>query len=286
MKTKKAILLEEGMRLFVALAVLVMLVYLAYSLYDIFIAKSDLEKAKATLKQIAGKLEGLEDGQEIKYLVTAPKNWQIIGYKPGEDMPRQCMNKNCLCICREFSLEGCEKEGVCKQMQISFELVEFDNANERIGYILINQPFTLYLKKKQSNFEISSSLTSLSNEEQSLIDGFLKSEYDFLDKGKINIENQILNYVNSGKISSSRILEGDTSMKDALIKNIKDYFSNANFHLSIFIQEEFSSYPGSILFLEAGKKDFDTAKAVHFLPEILIKNEGKKDILVRVLWRK
>jgi hypothetical protein len=100
--SKKAILLPETLKLVIAVVCILLLAYLAWSLYSIFMTKSDLAQAKETLKAIAAKINGLEEGETTDYLVVAPKDWYIVAFSKGENMPRSCNGENCICICERY----------------------------------------------------------------------------------------------------------------------------------------------------------------------------------------
>lgn len=138
MKNKKAILLKEGINLFVAVIVIVLLIILITQIFSIFSNKNKLEQAKATLNQIVSKIESLEDGEKSSYMVLSPKGWYIIAYEEGQEMPIQCGGKNCLCICEEADAKKCESLGVCKNAETLFHIEEITRFGG-FGH-LINAP--------------------------------------------------------------------------------------------------------------------------------------------------
>lgn len=106
MKNKRGILLPESLRLILALICLVLLIFLAVRLYGLFLGKTEIEQAKASLEQISGIMDNLEDGESAKYLVTGPKGWYLVYYNFSEieksskwGIPRSCGNSDCLCFC-------------------------------------------------------------------------------------------------------------------------------------------------------------------------------------------
>ncbi len=129
----KTILFPEVLKIFVALAVIVILVYLASQLYGVFIVKPDLEQARATLDKIVGKARLLDEDESTEVLITGPKDWYLISYNEERlgkleeagitaEMPKECGGKSCLCVCKEGEGEGyynnpyfngCKEIGVC-----------------------------------------------------------------------------------------------------------------------------------------------------------------------------
>jgi len=129
-KNKKAFLLGETLNIVIALACIVLLFILAFKLYGIFIAKSDLEKARATLDDIAGKANALNTSEFFNYLVVAPKDWNLVAFSSGEKK---------LCICPEGNLNNyenfCNQNGACRNTNFVFDfrgLACRDNSNRVI----------------------------------------------------------------------------------------------------------------------------------------------------------
>ncbi len=109
MKNKKGILMEEVLRLIIAVICIVLLIYLSVSLYGIMIGKHEVEQASATLGDISGKLE--VEGT-YNYLITSPKNWVLVSY-PNE-------NRTCICPAENDEVtqkSRCLTAGTCKSLK-------------------------------------------------------------------------------------------------------------------------------------------------------------------------
>jgi hypothetical protein len=103
MKNKKAeILAEEVVKIVLAVVCIIILIILAAGLYGIFTKKTDLEQARATLKEIVAKIDSLGEGEQKNVLITSPKDWYIVGFSKGENMPFDCNGENCICICERY----------------------------------------------------------------------------------------------------------------------------------------------------------------------------------------
>lgn len=296
-KTKKAILLPEGLKIIIAVLCIILLVYLAASLYNIFIKKTALEQAKETLEQIVAEINGLEEGEEDSYLLTVPKDWFIGFYNQGGDMPKQCKGKNCLCICSGWKpgyyqavsdtmtdslikerIGKCDKEGVCKNLEESVKNTEVNSKNRLEDYILIYGIFNLFFEKGGEVIEFS--LSKLGGKEGELFDKFLSSKSNFIDKGEISIEEQILSYVNSN----------NKNEKNDLTKNVQDYFRDYDFPIWVSLREEGkgSDLP-SILAIEAGvDRELNEGELVPQWPTFIIDNsQGNfKKIVITIDWRR
>lgn len=181
MKNKKGLIKKETLKLILAVIVIGFLFILAFKLYGIFVMKSELEQARETLKQIVGKIESLEENQEISYLVTAPKGWCIVAYNEGREMPESCKGKTCLCICSGSIIEDCEKTGVCENIN---NALEFKHQISQVR-CLIEVPEAVFIKKEPD--KISLSVTTFETE---IIDNLLNKKVIFN-----NAEKTILNYL-------------------------------------------------------------------------------------------
>lgn len=107
MKDKRGIVLPETLKIIIGVLCILLLIYLAVKLYDIFRRSSELEQARATVDAIVGKAEAMSDGETLDYLVIGPKNWRMLAYK----------DKFCICPIASGESEQqkiCETQGYCK----------------------------------------------------------------------------------------------------------------------------------------------------------------------------
>jgi len=121
MKNKKAILVDEVLRMLIAVAVIIILIILATKLYGIFTTKSDLEQAKSTLKEIKVIVERLKEGESEEYFLLSPHNWIVV----------ELENKLCLCspkrvksLFNEHRLnQDCEELSFCEDINVLIDSV-------------------------------------------------------------------------------------------------------------------------------------------------------------------
>ena len=213
MKNKKGILMAETLKIIMAVISIVFLVYLSVSLYGVFAQKTKIEQAKATLDQIFAEIRGLEDGEKGDYLVTSPKEWYFVVYEENQNVPSQCKDDNCLCICpSDKDLEGwkdyagkinslfykddkgidkCEKEGVCKNIgkKVKIREVYFydrDNPKEKGTNVAFVNWISFYDIPKELFFKEEAETLYISDVE---IDSKILS--NFLNKG-VEFENQTM----------------------------------------------------------------------------------------------
>lgn len=97
---------EEVLKMVLAIAGILILLMLGYSLYKIFVQKTELAQAKEHLDTIQGVIENLKEGEKTTYLLTGPKNWYFVSYNKRDlekysdlSMPFMCKEQSCLCIC-------------------------------------------------------------------------------------------------------------------------------------------------------------------------------------------
>jgi len=163
-KTQKAILLPEALKIIIGVLCIVLLLYLAFSLYGIFSQRTKLEEAKATLDAIEGKINALEtmkDGETLDYLITGPKGWRMVPFEKE------------LCICPEAKKateqkQVCSSEGICRKLKYNIKLkgtsitceapIGWHGRNEDLEncFSLLDVPKALYINLEKSIIYFSS----------------------------------------------------------------------------------------------------------------------------------
>ena len=96
------ITIEEVLKMVLAVGCIIILIILAAGLYGIFTKKTQLEQAKESLKEIVAKIDSLKKGEQKNVLITSPKDWYIVAFSKGENMPFDCKGENCICICERY----------------------------------------------------------------------------------------------------------------------------------------------------------------------------------------
>lgn len=181
MKNKKAILPEATLKIIIAVLCILILIYLAFQLYNLFLKKTALEQARKTLGQIITKLDSLESGENTQYLILNPKEWFLISFNKGENSPESCQGKNCVCICSGVNVLDCETMGVCEPYDTKIRMdggsVPYwckSSYNGKDIYIF-PVPFNLYIRNENNQILISEFLIS----ETKFLDDLFKKEIDF-----------------------------------------------------------------------------------------------------------
>ena len=164
MKSKKAILPKEVLNIVLAIACIVLLVYLGYKLYGLASEQHELQQARAHLTNIMGIISALENagGGERSYILYSPKGWALSGWPYANTKPKSCKEewKSCICFCKspflasykesvlsktwealkyffgkkrgyEIILKECNDFSVCEEIKYSQEsfVLSYDTAN-------------------------------------------------------------------------------------------------------------------------------------------------------------
>jgi hypothetical protein len=96
---KKGILPKNVLKMVIAVICILLLFTLAGNYYGIYFDKTHTKQSEESLNQLFLKMESLEKGEIGNYLMTSPKDWYIVFYEPGDNMPDKCEGKDCVCIC-------------------------------------------------------------------------------------------------------------------------------------------------------------------------------------------
>lgn len=156
MKNKKGILMEETLKIIMAVISIVFLVYLSVSLYGIVAQKTKIEQARATIDQIFAEIEVLEDGEKGDYLVTAPKDWVIMDLKIDKE----------LCICphpskieKEDVDKECKDQGICRSVGVNLSILQGCDTitimHQTPNCISLKEiPLQIFLERKKAVVEI------------------------------------------------------------------------------------------------------------------------------------
>jgi len=106
---KKANLLpEEVLKIVIAVIGIILLVYLAFSLYGLITKKTEIEQARESSDELFAEVLKI-DNNEInmsEVFIEGPNDWQIVSF-PFEDFtgfPSRCKKDYCICICPVPSL--------------------------------------------------------------------------------------------------------------------------------------------------------------------------------------
>ena len=259
MKNKKAILLPESIRIIIAVLCIILLIYLAVSLYGLFKNKTEREQARETLKQIIDEITTAKDtGKERQYLVIAPKGWYLVSYVKEKSTPTICKGESCLCMCPEKSnildvygkIEGdidqtdyfykegfqkCQDERICQNVEDKIEFGDLASQilektigtatiRKRVNFIpFLELPKVIYINKEDEGISLS-----VKSEEAThiILDGLFAREIEF-NQEKINFQEFISTYMT--KDCTDENFEPSSETKDFSEKEIKEYLKGLQF---------------------------------------------------------
>ncbi|MGV8152377.1 MAG: hypothetical protein ACP5OG_04800 [Candidatus Nanoarchaeia archaeon] len=138
---KKAMTVEEVLKLFLAVIILVMLAYLGYKLYHMFAKKDTEAKAKDMLESINEKivyLKSVEEKTTLNHTIYPIKNWylktlDLDSDSASEGLISKCLGQggnqkvivSCLCMCEDIE---CSSLGIC--INYPYEIVLDATAKE------------------------------------------------------------------------------------------------------------------------------------------------------------
>jgi hypothetical protein len=188
MKSKKAILMSETLKIILAVACIILLVYLAVGLYGIFTRGSEIEQAKSTLNAMTRLVNSLENGEGVEYLVTSPKEWVLLSFN-SLNSGGLC-EKNCICLCPKLGLFDdinyvalCKKQGICKDLSNNYDILIMDQTDEvsntNVGRISMDQVphlLSLFLSSNEIKISSVSPNSPTSDLQKSLVDSSISLE--------------------------------------------------------------------------------------------------------------
>lgn len=152
MNRRGMLLVEETLKMIIAVIALSFLVYFLASLYFSKVTGNELIQANADANELSRVIKG--GGSEV--ILNNPVGWKLFSFieKP---VPNACAGENCLCVCDEVFIgsfilfdtnrqfDECNNDGACVGVKglESFEPIE------------IEQVTTILIKKEDGNVVIS-----------------------------------------------------------------------------------------------------------------------------------
>lgn len=134
MKNKKGILMPETLKIIIAVICIGFLIYLFVSLTGIATRKTDVEQARASLDQVVGVVNSLEEGEETSHTIETKEGDAWLVYFGDERL---------LCICLESNLkEECvpdQTKGMCEATGYVFEMLTPAGGETGVQYIKLNK---------------------------------------------------------------------------------------------------------------------------------------------------
>lgn len=145
MKNKKAeatigLTGSEVAKLVIAIAAILILIYLGWILTNFYFNRTQVQKAEAELGEIVPLLEDVAaTGQEKEYFVLHAPQWYLF----SSEFSDLCDGRFCLCLCEERECSDVKTRG-CVQTE-KFVLIR-ENGKEKRAIQIKEPPSKLYLK--------------------------------------------------------------------------------------------------------------------------------------------
>lgn len=117
---KKAILPEESIKIILAVIILVFLIYLAVSLYQITTAKNQSYKLQTILDIILKKASTLPIGEKTDLSIQGYGTKMYLAHFSDE-------NKLCICL-DNYDKDSCKNKGYCKNTNLNIKLIPFEET--------------------------------------------------------------------------------------------------------------------------------------------------------------
>jgi len=107
----------EFLGVIIAVAVVVLLVFLGIKLHNLFV-EQDMKNAKAFIEGLNGKIENLNDGESNNFVLRGIPDWVLVGYNvENPSIPDKCFVNSCICLCesKDNSIK-CQDMGYCRNI--------------------------------------------------------------------------------------------------------------------------------------------------------------------------
>ena len=145
---KKGILPENFFEALIAVGGILLLGFLAFKL-SYFFVNMDERNANNFLDSLKGKIELVPNGEENTFVLDGVKERYLLAWDKSaleENKPEKCFDKNCLCLCKEASIENCQEEGLCRYINravsVSSKLSTHSSLKDaRIGTITVGKDY-------------------------------------------------------------------------------------------------------------------------------------------------
>ena len=182
------LLSEETIKLIISIMSISILLLLAGSLFYMFIKGSKFRQAEATLEEIILTVEGLDEGEIGRVLVTGPMDWYILKFG------------NKLCICEINTEDSCDgaNTGVCREVKDISVSPTYEKFKYTNGIIIGDIMEVLVFDYKEERIILKGDYNDFV-----FARGFLDKEYSFFGGNRGRMEDYILNYIKSRELGSA-----------------------------------------------------------------------------------
>lgn len=233
-KGQAGLFTDESAKIILSVISIVLLVYLAFSLYGLISKNSSLEQAEASLNEIINNAKILEEGVTREVLVANPSDSYIIYY--DNERKDICNSENgCLCICLYPIMdESCVNRGVCKEVQEKyiFEKEVIAGIISTPGLLEIYPPLVFSIRKDDGGIILKYTLDNLPDElmpsdeeisKSALVESLLNKNLEF--EGKSYVYRDFLKEKFFIKCTNENLPQTSKEVKDASEKVANEYMN-------------------------------------------------------------
>jgi len=159
MNNKRGIfLIENAVKLAIAVICLIFLFYLMVSLAGISTQKTRAQQAKANLDNLERTINSLEAGKTAKFVLLSPSGWALTSWpvEPlfGKMIPRECEENNwerCICLCKYAKMSVNQFLGAVKRGDVPNSAEDFKDACNELSYCKEIKEKELYINSNWLN---------------------------------------------------------------------------------------------------------------------------------------
>lgn len=112
---KRGLLLSQIIEILIAVAIVIIIIIAAQRLFATYFGKQKDLQAKGTLDILIQKLNTLQEGETISYLLLAPAGWHLVSFDSSHDQnrdgfkkPHSYFEKTVLCVCETKDCKICQ----------------------------------------------------------------------------------------------------------------------------------------------------------------------------------
>ena len=162
MNKKATLLMEEVLKIIVAVICLGFLIFLLISLYFAATGAQNKKEAEESMKDVLSKeIESINSGGEFKeqgIRIPNPSSWYIFSFVGEENKPNLCTSQNCVCICENVrvnlfnwqkrQVERCDDKGSCVVVSNlkKFEKIKIENSGTALFVRKVNDEIEITRK--------------------------------------------------------------------------------------------------------------------------------------------
>jgi len=125
---KQGILMPETLKIILAVVGIGLLVTASVSFAGIFIKTNKITQAETSLNLIKEKMGFLSTGEDIKVILTSPKDWYLLKMEK-EGVPHLCICEK-IVVDEKEQIKVCEDDGVCQSLASKVVITDSESQSD------------------------------------------------------------------------------------------------------------------------------------------------------------